>query len=119
VPISLTGAEKLSLLVGMTANVKVQVGSVSNALLIPTLALQRASGQYQVLVANTSDPNGTPETVPVEVGLSDGTYTQITKGLNLGDQVVYAIASSSSSNAQQGMVIMGTGGVPQGAPPSR
>jgi HlyD family secretion protein len=100
VPISLTGAEKLSLLVGMTANVKVQVGSVSNALLIPTLALQRASGQYQVLVANTSDPNGAPEAVPVEVGLSDGTYTQITKGLNLGDQVVYTIASSSSSSSQ-------------------
>ena len=86
VPMSLTGAEKLSLLVGMTANVEIQVGQAANALLVPTMALQKANGLYQVLVPNTTDPNGAPEAVPVEVGLSDGTYTQITKGLNAGDR---------------------------------
>ena len=39
VPISLTGADKLSLLVGMTANVKIQAGTATQALLVPTLAL--------------------------------------------------------------------------------
>ncbi len=104
VPISLTGTGKLSLLVGMTANVKIQVGQASNALLVPTVALQKANGLYQVLVPNTTDPNGDPVAVPVEVGLSDGTYTQVTKGLNAGDQVVYqAAATTTSSNATGGV----------------
>ena len=80
VPISLVGAEKLPLLVGMTANVKIAVGQAENALLVPAMALQKANGMYQVLVPNTADPAGQPEAVPVEVGLSDGSYTQIVRG---------------------------------------
>jgi HlyD family secretion protein len=99
VPVSLTGADNLALLVGMTANVEVQVGQAADALLVPTLALTKANGLYQVLVPNTSDPNGDPIAVPVEVGLSDGTYTQITKGLNPGDQVVIQMTASSSSGS--------------------
>ncbi len=109
VPVSLTGADNLALLVGMTANVEVQVGQAADALLVPTLALTKANGLYQVLVPNTTDPNGDPVAVPVEVGLSDGTYTQITRGLNPGDQVVVQIASttgSSSSNFPGGSMIM-------------
>ncbi len=99
VPVSLTGADNLGLLVGMTANVEVQVGQAADALLVPTLALTKANGLYRVLVPNTSDPNGDPIAVPVEVGLSDGTYTQITKGLNPGDQVVIQMTASSSSGS--------------------
>jgi len=108
VPVSLTGADNLALLVGMTANVEVQVGQAADALLVPTLALTKANGLYQVLVPNTTDPNGDPVAVPVEVGLSDGTYTQITKGLNPGDQVVVQVASTtgSSSNFPGGSMIM-------------
>ncbi len=103
VPISLNGADKVSLLVGMTANVKIAVGQAQNALLVPTVALQKANGLYQVLIPNTSDPNSDPVAVPVEVGISDGTYTQIVKGLNVGDQVVYqAAATTSSSNLPGG-----------------
>jgi HlyD family secretion protein len=98
VPISLTGTGKLALLVGMTANVKIQVGQASNALLVPTVALQKANGLYQVLVPNTADPQGDPVAVPVEVGLSDGTYTQITKGLNVGDSIIYQVAATTSSS---------------------
>ena len=108
VPVSLTGADNLALLVGMTANVEVQVGQASDALLVPTLALTKANGLYQVLVPNTADPNGDPVAVPVEVGLSDGTYSQITKGLNPGDQVVVQMTASSSggSNFRSGNTIM-------------
>jgi multidrug efflux pump subunit AcrA (membrane-fusion protein) len=88
VPLSLSGTEALNLLVGMTANVEIEVGYVSDALLIPTLALQKVSGSYQVSVPNTMDPGGEPETVPVQIGLSNGTYTQIVKGLIAGDQVI-------------------------------
>jgi HlyD family secretion protein len=97
VPLSLTGAEALNLLVGMTANVEIEVGHVTDALLVPTLALQKVSGSYQVSVPNTLDPAGEPETVPVQIGLSNGTYTQIVKGLIAGDQVIVQLDTSGSS----------------------
>ena len=99
VPLSLSGAEELDLLVGMTANVEIEVGQASDALLVPTLALVKASGAYQVLVPNTTDPTGDPETVPVQIGLSNGTYTQIVKGLNAGDQVIVQLESTSSTGS--------------------
>ena len=52
---------------------------------------------------NTTDPNGAAEAVPVEVGLSDGTYTQITKGLNAGDSVLVQLQSTSSSSSSKAM----------------
>jgi multidrug efflux pump subunit AcrA (membrane-fusion protein) len=120
VPLSLSGVEALNLLVGMTANVEIEVGHVSDALLIPTLALQRVSGSYQVSVPNTLDPEGEPETVPVQIGLSNGTYTQIVKGLIAGDQVIVQLDSTDETDFFQGM---GRGemrmmqGVPAGNPP--
>jgi hypothetical protein len=37
-------------------------------------------------------------TVPVEVGLSDGVNTQITSGLNPGEQVVVQVDATQSTN---------------------
>ena len=117
VPVSLSGADNLALLVGMTANVEIQVGQAADALLVPTLALTKANGLYQVLVPNTTDPNGDPVAVPVEIGLSDGAYTQITRGLNPGDQVVVQIASTTSSSQNMGGP-GGMGAMDGGAPPA-
>ena len=127
VPVSLTGAEKLALRVGMTANVEIKVADITDALLLPTIALQQSNGQYQVLVPTTDDPNGATQAVTVEVGLSDGTYTQILKGLSVGDKVVEQVKSTTSDNNQQmgpGGMDMGGGGPPAppsggGAPPGR
>ena len=110
VPISLVGAEKLPLLVGMTANVKIAVGQAENALLVPAMALQKANGMYQVLVPNTADPAGQPEAVPVEVGLSDGSYTQIVRGLNDGDKVVVEMAAAQSNTNFRGFGEMAAAG---------
>ena len=102
VPLSLEGAEGLNLLVGMTANVEIQVGQATDALLVPTMALTKANGGYQVMVPNTADPASEPETVPVQVGLSDGTYTQVLKGLNAGDQVIVQLdLTESEGNFQR------------------
>ena len=100
VPISLTGADKLPLLVGMTANAQIQVAQAANALLVPTMALQRVGGQYQVLlrVADPALPEGATVAVPVEVGLSDGVNTQITSGLQPGDQVVVQVEAAQTTN---------------------
>ena len=96
VPVSLEGAEELPLLVGMTANVEIQVGHAEDALLVPTMALQDVGGFYQVLVPAGSDPEAAPQAVPVEVGLSDGVYTEIVRGLNASDQVVVQIQATDS-----------------------
>ena len=100
VPLSLTGADRLPLLVGMTANVKIQVGQAMNALLVPTLAVQKVGGKYQVLVPNATAAKGEATVVPVEVGLSDGTYTQITNGLKAGGQVIVQLTATQSSSNQ-------------------
>ena len=117
VPVALEGTAGLPLLVGMTANVAIQTGEVKDALLVPTLALERSGGRYQVRVPNTVDPAGAPEVVPVEVGLSDGTYTQVVRGLNEGDQVIVELSTSTTStNPFRGFGAM-TGGQPGGGWP--
>lgn len=114
VPISLQGAEALPLLVGMTANVDILVGQAENVLLIPTMALQTMNGFNQVLVANSADQEAEPEAVPVEAGLSDGVYTEIVRGLNLGDQVVVQFSAAESNNfGFRGMGAMGGFGAPR------
>jgi hypothetical protein len=74
------------------------------------MAVQRGSSGYQVLIPNATDSQGEPMAVPVEVGLSDGTYTQIVRGLNLGDKVVVQMTASSQTNffnRRGGVTIMG------------
>ena len=116
VPVLLEGAEELPLLVGMTANVEIRVGQVENVLLVPTMALQSSGGFYQVLVAGGSDPEAAPQAVPVEVGLSDGMYTEIVRGLNAGDQVVVQIQASDSTQFGFGTMRM-IGGMMGGGSP--
>jgi macrolide-specific efflux system membrane fusion protein len=98
VDISLSGADKLPLLVGMTANVKIATGQAQNALLVPTMAVLRASSGYQVMVPNAASAQSAPTAVAVEIGLSDGVNTQITKGLNLGDKVLVQLTSATTTN---------------------
>jgi HlyD family secretion protein len=101
-PISLEGAEELALLVGMTANVEIATGQAENVLLVPTMALQTVNGAAQVLTPS-NDPAGDPVATPVEVGLSNGTYTEIVRGLNPGDQVIVQFSASDSNTLPRGM----------------
>ncbi len=121
VPVELQGAEGLPLLVGMTANVAISTGEAADALLVPTMALTKSDGMVQVQVADPANPSASPQAVPVQIGLSNGTYTQITAGLNEGDQVVFQVSSDSASDFPMGggmimMMDMGGGGQPP-APP--
>jgi len=95
VPISLEGGEGVALKSGMTANLKIIVGQRENALLVPALAVQQGDTGNVVLVQDT--PGGAAVQVPVETGLSDGTYVEVLRGLNEGDQVVVEYSTSQQS----------------------
>ncbi|MBI1299494.1 HlyD family efflux transporter periplasmic adaptor subunit [bacterium] len=91
VPISIGDVDgdvdELNLKVGMTANVEIGVGEVTGALLVPKMAVQQRAGGYVVLTPNP-DPAGAPLEIPVDVGLSDGIFTEIRSGLNEGDSII-------------------------------
>jgi HlyD family secretion protein len=86
VPVSLEGSEDVALKPGMTANVSITVGRRQNVLLVPALAVQQGEEGNVVLVQDT--PEGPGVAVPVQTGLSDGTYVEIVRGLIEGDRVV-------------------------------
>ncbi len=93
VRLSLEGAENVSLRSGMTANVTIVTGQKQNVLLVPLLAIQQGDTGDVVLVQDPA--TGTATTAPVQVGLNDGTYVEIVRGLNEGDVVVFEYESTS------------------------
>jgi HlyD family secretion protein len=84
--VSLEGAEGVSLRSGMTANVSIVVGRRENVLLVPALAVWQAEEGTVVMVQDS--PRGEAMATRVELGLSDGLYVEVLRGLNEGDQVV-------------------------------
>jgi HlyD family secretion protein len=86
VRLSLEGAEGVALRPGMTANVSIVVGRQQNVLLVPILAVQQAEDGDVVMVQDS--PQAAAVATRVEVGLNDGTYVEIARGLNEGDRVV-------------------------------
>ncbi|MDA8168117.1 MAG: efflux RND transporter periplasmic adaptor subunit [Nitrospiraceae bacterium] len=77
---------------GMTANVSIITAVSENALRVPNAALrfrmpskgQRPAKGPGIWVLE----NGLPKRVPVEMGISDGSYTEILSGLKEGQQVI-------------------------------
>jgi HlyD family secretion protein len=100
VRLSLEGAEDVALLPGMTANVKVVTGQRQNVLLVPLLAIQQSDTGDVVLIQDSG--SATAVTTPVEVGLNDGTYAEVTRGLNEGDRVVVEYQSTTQQQGFQG-----------------
>jgi len=99
VPLSLEGAEGLALKSGMTANVKLQVGSRQNVLLLPVLAVKQGEDGNVVLV---QDASAAAVQTRVETGLSNGTYVEVLRGLNEGDQVVVEYATATQQDNRMG-----------------
>lgn len=85
----------------MTANVEIITFIKTDALLVPSTAVQTINDQTVVEVMK----NGSVTPVQVEIGSSNDSQTEITSGLNEGDEVVTAIISSApagSSSTQNG-----------------
>lgn len=81
----------LPVLVGMTANASLLTDEVTNVLLVPNAAINanRENGTFSVNRFTTgANGNRTTEEVAVTIGLRDGRYTQITSGLQEGDELL-------------------------------
>lgn len=81
----------LTVRVGMTADADLLTDDRQNALLLPNQAINadRNTNTYSVnLVKIAEDGGQSVEEVQVTIGLRDGRFTQITSGLQEGDQVL-------------------------------
>ena len=93
VKIELLGTNKSLLKPEMTTNINIIVAEKENALLVPSGAVLSKDELYFVRV---KIDDGSVEERPVQVGISDGVETEITRGLNQGDTVVYRQGEAKS-----------------------
>jgi multidrug efflux pump subunit AcrA (membrane-fusion protein) len=88
---------------GMTSNATVVVSNATNVLTVPNLAITRLGGQAYVNLYS----NGQTTQTAIETGVVGDTYTEVTSGLNAGDQVVIP-----TLRVPTGTSTRGTGGNP-------
>ena len=69
---------------GMTANATVTVNKATNAITVPNLAISHVGGQAYVMVL----AGGQQVQTPIDTGVAGDQFTQVTGGLNDGEQVV-------------------------------
>lgn len=73
---------------GLGAKLTISGGSADNVLVVPTTAVEGSAGTGNVYVLLD---DGSTETRPVTIGLSDGRNVEITKGLAAGDLILQFI----------------------------
>jgi HlyD family secretion protein len=102
-----------SLKQGMTSNATVIVNKATNALVVPNLAITHGAGQAYVTVYS----GGQQVQTPIETGVVGDQFTEVTGGLNDGEQVVLPTvraATGTGSNTGRfgngGGVRIGAGG---------
>jgi RND family efflux transporter MFP subunit len=109
VAIRLPTPKDLTILSGMTSTVEIETTRKENVLVVPNLALQRTNERVTVTRADG-------QSVPVEVGATDGRVTEILSGLQEGDSILsmnitttQATQGSAAANPTQ-LLRMGAGG---------
>jgi macrolide-specific efflux system membrane fusion protein len=103
-----TNAEEI--LPNMAANVSIIVDSKSDVLLVPSSAVQNQGGQSMIRVLR----KGQIQQVPVQIGLSSDSQTEVISGLSEGDEVITGTLGTTQTQ-QGGRSIFGGGGFGGGA----
>ena len=80
--------------IGMTASLKIVYATKDDALLVPNSALLPNGAGYAVQVPGA---DGAVKEVPVVVGLSDGTNTEIVSGLSAGQAIIATPGQASTT----------------------
>jgi len=82
---------------GLSASVEVISKEVQNAVLVPNEALKSLGDkQYAVFVVGD---DGTLRLTPVQIGIADATYTEVTSGLKVGEVVSTGVTQTSSKSS--------------------
>jgi len=83
----------------MTSNVTIDVGQLSNVIVVPAVAIQIGSGGSTVNVLKMVNGKQTVVAVPVVTGGTDGVNIEVKSGLKPGDVVVLAGGTPSTVRA--------------------
>jgi multidrug efflux pump subunit AcrA (membrane-fusion protein) len=83
---------------GMTADISIVTGSVSNVLTVPSAAVTTNGSTSTVTV----DENGSDKVINVKTGLVGSSTTQIISGLQAGETVVLPVVKASSGVTSTG-----------------
>lgn len=94
VTIKITGSPS-GLHAGESADVSIIVKQLSNALVVPTMAVRTVNGQA---VVDKKSGNGTVQT-KITIGDTYGFYTQVKSGLAPGDQVKVSVAPRAAGGS--------------------
>ena len=81
---------------GMSASAEIYVLNKTDVLLVPTKAIKQKGSDNIVQVENAS---GTIEPRTIQIGDTDGTYTEVTDGLTEGEKVLVQTTTKSSSSS--------------------
>ena len=93
---------------GMTANATVTVSKATNALVVPNLAITHSGGQAFVTVY----ADGQQTQTQIETGVVGDQFTEVTGGLNDGEQIVIpTVRVNSSTGNTRGGLGGGGGGI--------
>ena len=98
--------------VGQTVSVAVTTGSVADATFVNSAAITTVGNRHSVTVL----ANGVPEVRSVEIGLEGDEATQITSGVEAGEQVVLKAATTTTGTGNQFPGGGGLGNFGGGAP---
>ncbi len=79
---------------GQSVKLSITVDEVQDAIYVPSAAVRTAGNRTTVIVVR----NGVQTTVAVQIGLKGDSFTVITDGLTVGEQVVLATVSSTTTN---------------------
>jgi len=90
--------EDFQLREGLTVTVSIIVAERSDVLLVPNGAIITQGGQTYVQVLS---PDGTIEQRAITTGIGDWQYTEVTEGLNEGEQVVVPQGTTSTTTTPQ------------------
>jgi len=112
---------------GMSVSTAIVTNAEQNALMVPNSAIKTSGSVSYVLVPAEKQPDAslnnnsgvvlatTPKQQVVQVGLSNDSYTEITSGLQEGDQIITkTIASSTKSTTTTGQSLLQVGGAARG-----
>lgn len=100
---------------GLTVTLNITVSGKKDILLIPGQAIQRSGKDTQVQVVK----NGVTETKVIKTGISNWQYTEVTEGLEEGEEVIIQQAATATSSTNQSQrqgqggqfIVPGIGGV--------